>query len=397
VLAWTVGSSIALAALVTSGRVDAARWLLPGLIAAAFVPVPPRLRNLSGAFVLVGVPWLAFIAASAAPAIGRFVLYESGSDFWMFQRYAYRIVMQGHWLEGGSATFWFQPLYRWIVAALHAVFGDSSVGEWLWDGGCLLAGSLLAFKVAERCGGFRWGIAAAVLPLAVVAVGTPGYLIGRGLGEITSAGFLSVAALCAMRSRHGSIAAAVAAGVFATLAVYTRLNNLPMAIGIAAFAWAPRRWTPPVTIVATIAAGIFLFAWRTWYFTGVFSVFHGTQRELLAIWQPGTTLRDGLLRTIDSVMMVLTVNDPPRFDPFALPVLAGTVAAVLAAVRVPRLDRLPWPAILFFFSGLAGAFVARGSAYPGRFSVHVIPIACALAVCAVATTVRAAASRAPAR
>jgi hypothetical protein len=25
----------------------------------------------------------------------------------------------------------------------------------------------------------------------------------------------------------------------------------------------------------------------TWYYTGVFGVFHGTQREFLAVWKPG--------------------------------------------------------------------------------------------------------------
>jgi hypothetical protein len=33
---------------------------------------------------------------------------------------------------------------------------------------------------------------------------------------------------------------------------------------------------------------------------------------------------------------------------------------------------------------LAGAFVARGSAYPGRFSVHLIPVTAALTMCAIA-------------
>ena len=44
-----------------------------------------------------------------------------------------------------SPTFWFQPLYRWIAGLLHLVFGDSSVGEYYWDGACLLTGALAAF------------------------------------------------------------------------------------------------------------------------------------------------------------------------------------------------------------------------------------------------------------
>ena len=130
---------------------------------------------------------------------------------------------------------------------------------------------------------------------------------------------------------------AVAAGVLATLAFYTRLNNLPMALGVIAFAWRPRASLKPgVTIAAIVACGVALFAWRTWFYTGVFSVFHGTQRDLLAIWQPGMTAAQFLQRAAASVMMVLTVNDPPRFDPYALPVLVGAAAAVLGLVPCPR-------------------------------------------------------------
>jgi hypothetical protein len=38
---------------------------------------------------------------------------------------------------------------------------------------------------------------------------------------------------------------------------------------------------------------------------------------------------------------------------------------------------------LLSIAGIAGAFVARGSAYPGRFSIHLIPVTVALTVCTV--------------
>ena len=390
VLAWTIAASAAMAILVAGfDRADLGREATIALAGAALVPVPPRWRNWRGVLLLIGVPWLTFVVSCAAPAIGRFVIYDWGHDYWMFQRYAYRIVMQGYWLEGGSPTFWFQPLYRWIAGLLHAAFGDSSAGEWYWDGACLLAGSVFAGSVVRAHAGFRWGVAAAVLPLATFTWGTAQYLIGRGLGEISSAGFVYVAALFAIRARGGNWRAAAAAGLFATLAFYTRLNNLIMALGVIVFAVpAPlsrrRWWREAAIIAAVVAAGVLLFAWRTWHYTGVFSVFYGTQRDLLAIRQPGmrpTTVIAGML---DSVWMVLSVNDPARFDVYALPVLAGAAVAVLAALRVPRLSAVPPRLVLFFLASIAGAFIARGSAYPGRFSVHVIPIACALAVCGAA-------------
>jgi hypothetical protein len=393
VIAWTVAASAAMAVLVAGfDRADLARDAVAALAAAAFVPTSRRWQSTRGALLLIGVPWMTLIVVSAASAIGRFVIYEAGNDFWMFQRFAYRIVMQGYWLEGGSPTFWFQPLYRWIVGLLHLIFGDSSAGEWYWDGACLLAGSLFAFRIVRPFAGFRWALVAAVLPLTTFLWGTAQYLIGRGLSEISSAGLMYAAALCAIRARNGYWPAAALAGALATLAFYTRLNNLPMACGVALFALQvpPRRgwWREPAIIVGALALSVVGFAWRTWHYTGHFSVFYGTQRGQRAVWQAGMSIGTVAQRALGSVMMVLTVNDPARFDPYALPVLTGAVVALLAAVRVPRLREVPAAAVLFFFSTIAGSLVALGGAYAGRFSVHVIPITCALTVCGAAAITR---------
>ncbi len=405
VLAWTIGTSVAIAWLLLHDHHTAARWAIAALASAALAPVPSRLRNLHGALLMIGAPWVTFVLAISAPAIGRWFLYGVGHDFWMFQRFGYRIVMQGYWLEGGTATFYFQPLYRWITGLLHVVFGDSSVGEWWWDGACLLAGALFSFQLTRRFAGFRWALVAGAATLGVFVLGTAWYLIGLGLSEISASGFISMAGLAAIASRRRGTWMAVAAGVLATLAFYTRLNHLLMAIGVAVFAlplrlpvaalirprlwWRRVSWRTALAVTAVVAAGVLAFAWRTWHYTGVFGVFHGTSRSLLSNWQPGMPLGQSFRRTVESVLMVLTVNDPPRFDVYALPVLAGAGAAMMSICGVPLFRRLPAAAVLFFFAAVGGSIVARGSAYPGRFSIHLMPITCALTVCAVAAAVAA--------
>jgi hypothetical protein len=400
-LASSAGASFALAMLVFTNHGDEARWAVGALTLATFIPVAKRNRTLRGAAIAVGIPWLAYVCARALPTIGRFTLYEWGNDFWTFQRYAYRIALQGFWLEGGSATFWFQPLYRWVAAVLHLVFGDSSAGEILWDGGCLLAGALWTYEAVRTRARFGWSVAAAALSLALFILGTPRDLIGRGLGEITSAGFIYVAATLAMRGRTSGSFALVAAGLCATLGFYTRLNNLPMALAVAAFAIPPgvrtrdaiqfRSWLTQVSfptiaaVAAALAIGALLFAARTWYYTGIFSVFYGTQREHLALWPAGVSLSTVVAGMADSVLMVLTVNDPPRWDPFAIPVLCGAAACAAAVLGVPRLRNFPLSVVLFAIGSLAGALVARGSAYPGRFSIHVLPVAAAAFALGAAT------------
>ncbi|PYQ97897.1 MAG: hypothetical protein DMF96_12795 [Acidobacteria bacterium] len=411
VLAWMAGMSMLIGLLTYFDNPVLSRWAIAALGAAVLVPVPPRLRNICGACALIGIPWLTFVLVGGIPSIGRFRIYTSGDDYWMYQRFGYRIVMQGYWLEGGSQVFYFQPFYRWISGLLHAVFGDSSVGERFWDGMCLLAGALLSFRITRPFAGFRWGLVATAMPLAVFALGTARYLIGYGLSEISSAGLMSMAALYAIRSRGRGTIAAIAAGVLATLGFYTRLNNGIMAVGVALFAlplslplctivrpaawWRRVSWRTVFGVGGVIALGLLFFAWRTYHFTGVFSVFYGTQRYIVAIWQPGMALKAYVEGLIYNVMLVLTVNDPPRFDVYALPVLGGALIAMLSVIGAPRLRELPAVAVLFFFASIAGAFITRGWVYAGRFSVHVLPITCALATCGCAQWIGRARRRAP--
>jgi hypothetical protein len=375
VLIFSAGASLALSMLVLTGYREA-RGRLP-LTLAALIPVARRNRTLRGAVIAIGAPWLAYVCTRALPTIGRFTLYEWGNDFWTFQRYAYRIALQGFWLEGGSATFWFQPLYRWVAAVLHLMFGDSSAGEILWDGGCLLAGALWAYEVVRTRARFGWSVAAAALSLALFILGTPRDLIGRGLGEITSAGFIYVAAALAMRGRTSGSFALVAAGLCAVLGFYTRLNNLPMALAVAAFAipadvrtadaihfrsWLPQVSFPTTAAVETaLAIGALLFAGRTWYYTGIFSVFYGTQREHLALWPVGVPLSTVVAGMTDSVLMVLTVNDPPRWDPFG--------SCAVHAARRPPCHGFQHSTVGCAVRDrtLAGALVARGVLIPAVF------------------------------
>ena len=116
------------------------------------------MQNGFGASLLIGLPFLAIYLLVGLPQIGVFTWYSSGDDWWMFQRYGYRIFMEGYWLEGGQLTFWFQPFYRWISGALHMVFGDSSVGELWWDASCAGIGAFFTYLVTRRFAGFRWGL-----------------------------------------------------------------------------------------------------------------------------------------------------------------------------------------------------------------------------------------------
>ena len=376
-------------------------------IAAAVLPVPDRLKNLRGAFLLVGVPWMALFIAGCLAHAGRISMYSVGDDWTTFQRFAHRIYIQGYWLEGGERAFWQQPLYRWIAGALHIVFGDSSIGEMFLDAAALLAGALFAIEVTRRVADFRVAMAAGVLTLLTVAFGPNWHVIGRGLSDAVAAGLIYVAALVVLDMRDRPIRVAIAAGTLATIAFFTRLNYLPLVVALVALTlpfaldarslvdvgklWRSLPKRQAAAYLACIAVGVLALMLRTWHYLGQFSLFAGTTRlhnatglgVTMASFVSGEAWRSAL----ESVAMIVTVQDPPGLNARAVLVVGGVAFAILSVFRVPIVRRLPLALVVFCLATLSGGFVARGVAYPGRFSLHLIPIAVALFVCTVSLAI----------
>lgn len=395
---WSGTAALAISVVAIEVPSQAAWYTAAAIAIPLLMPVRRRFMSTSGVFLLILVPWLAFVAASNAHQVGRWTLYGIGNDNFLFQRFSYRVFMQHYWLEGGQTTFWNQPLFRWIAGVLHMLFGDSSVGQAYWDGAGVAIIAMFAYRMVAPLVGFTWGLVAAILPLVMFLLGPALEFVGFGLSEISSASLIYLAAFFAMRNRR--ITDAVIAGVLVVLAFYTRLNNLPMAMAVAAFAlpitlpigsmWRPRVWLPlvqwrvVVAIAAALVIGALLFAWRTWYYTGVFGVFHGTQREFLAVWKPGMSVPQAGRAMVSSLMMVLTAQDPPRVAWHAVPLLVAAIICALGLLNVPRFRNAPLPVVALFVAACSGAFVTRGWGHEGRFSIHLYGAACAISVWGVA-------------
>jgi len=392
-IAWTLVASAIFAICGATGRFDRVAAL--ALIVAAWVPVAARERHVRGAFMLIGVPWLALFVARSWPLIGQVTMFSAGDDWQMYQAAAYRIVMNGYWIQGGTPTFLFQPLYRWIVGLLHLVFGDSSVGDTYLDAFCLLAGALLVVRAVRRVCGYRWGVIAGALTLSTFTVSTIWYLIGRSLSEIAGLGLMSAAAALLLRARQGSrgsIGAAAGAGLCATLMFYTRLNHLLVTAFL--LAWmlplgTAARWrdvvrasarvplTPIVAYAVIVMVGVLLFATRTWWYAGRFSVLYGTS---FGAQQTGFYPS----KMVEAVAAQLSMREPPTFDPRSIVVAVGALVAVLAVCQVPGVNTLPAVLAITTVGTIAGSLVAHTHDYPGRMSVHVVPFAVAMSTCAAA-------------
>ncbi len=402
-LTWMV---VAAAVCAVAGAVDFDRFgrLTVGLLLVTVaLPIPARLRNVRGAFLLLGVPWLALLIAGCLSHAGRITMYSVGDDWTTFQRFAHRIYVQGYWLEGGERGFWQQPLYRWIAGALHVVFGDSSIGEMFLDAAALLAGALFAFDATRRFIGFRAGIAAGALTLVTVAFGPNWHVIGRGLSDAAAAGLIYVAARLAMDLRDRPLRVALLTGAAATLAFYTRLNYFPLMLAVVVLMlplsfearslfefrrlWRLSPGRQLAAYLGCIATGILALMLRTWHYVGSFSLFAGTTRlhqaTGLGLTASSFVSADVWRRAFESVAMIVTVQDPPAFNVRGLLVMAGVACAVLAVLQVPVASQLPLGLVLLCLAALSGGFVARGAAYPGRFSLQLIPVAISVVVCAV--------------
>lgn len=393
-IGWVVAGSV-IAAAVALAPISGLHRAAGAITLGALLPrVGATHSGLSTAAWTVGAPWLAFFAAYSQNMVGRFSAY-SMDDWLAYQIAGYRIYMNGKWLEGGTLTFDYQPLYRWITGALHLVFGDSSVGEVYWDASCLLAGALLAFHLTYRAAAFRWAIAAAAFTLATLTVTTPWYIIGRGLSEISAAGFGFLAIACLARANGQELKWITIAAVMAALMFYARLNHLIWAPCLVAMLLPPQAtaefagvraavarvsWKAAAVFLGSFALAVALFMTRTWYFNGRFALFYGTALNKndtgLRPWQ----LFDGEVwaKVAHSVSGLVFMNEPPQPDARSLVVVAGAVIAALALLQLPIARKIPAGLLLVTIGGVLAAFLAHSHAYPGRFSVHLVPLASAL-------------------
>jgi hypothetical protein len=403
-VAWIVLASLASIGLAASPLPPVQRLIGLLLLAAAAVPVAAAQRRLATVAWMIGAPWLTFFAALSVATVGRLTPY-SFDDWLAYQIAGYRIYFNGRWIEGGSAAFDYQALYRWITGALHLVFGDSSIGEIYWDASCLLAGALVAYQLTRSRASFTWGLVAAALTLATTTVATPWYIIGRGLPDISAAAFAFVAMACLMRARHDRLTWAWLAAAAAGAAFYARQNHLlwmPCLVFLllpedAGADWRslgaalPRlRWRPAAAYLAGYSLALIAFMTRTWYFTGVLSLFYGTSLNINDTGLRPWHLLDGAVwaKVGHSLAGLLFMNEPPHFDARSAVVVIGVIVGLLAMLQLAFSRDVPAGIVMAAAGSVLAAFLVHSHAYPGRFTVHLIPLASAITAIASAALYR---------
>ena len=176
---------------------------------------------------------------------------------------------------------------------------------------------------------------------------------------------------------------------------YARLNHLLFAVFLLALSIpvaVPSRWRDAVRQVASInvraaaaylgtfAAGVALFATRTWWYSGVFSILYGTSLKYNDTGLRLTTVFDGSVwaRISHSLRALVWMNEPPSPDPRAVLVVLGVLLSAGALLQVPKLNRLPLSIAVVTIGACVSSFLAHTHNYPGRMSIHLAPFAIAM-------------------
>jgi hypothetical protein len=208
-----------------------------------------------------------------------------------------------------------------------------------------------------------------------------------------------------LRGRRGSGAWIAAATLMAVLMFYARLNHLLWAPFLAAFLLPLRTAAGPSAVAASIrrvrawravsyasgfAIGVLLVALRTWHYTGVFSLFYGTSlRHHDTGLRPWAVLdRTVWAKVGHSLASFVTLTEPPRPDPRSGIMAAGVLAWLASVLYRPVARGIPAAVAIASAGSALGAWFAHAHPYPGRFSIHAVPFASALAFLAFRALVR---------
>jgi peptidoglycan/LPS O-acetylase OafA/YrhL len=83
-----------------------------------------------------------------------------------------------------------------------------------------------------------------------------------------------------------------------------------------------------------------------------------------------------------SLGALVWMNEPPHVDPRAACVVIGAIVALLAVLQAPALRQLPASLAVVTLAAMASALFVHTHNYPGRMSIHLVPLTSAATVLA---------------
>jgi hypothetical protein len=334
-------------------------------------------------FLLFGPAMLIFFSNKWLPQIGHWSLWSQGDDWTSYQNFAYKIVVDGQWLNAGEGVFTMQPLYRYFVGFYHFLFGQSAFVQRMADVWCILGAATLIACLIVR---FRLpaliAFFSSIAYLMANLIGTFRYRIGEGLVENHAMIFMMLAAWLLYRSREEArYYQIILATLFGIIGYWMRQDHLGAIAGLAFLALEPvegltggwqgywerfkLHWRQIALYWGGGILSVLLICYRNWFLGGAFFPTDTQHPNFFEVYEKA------------KFYLILTGDEWPVFPSISgIVVTLGVFMALLALVWRPKtLSNFPLSLGIIFIGLLAPyAFLGTG-VYQPRFSIHILPLA----------------------
>lgn len=316
--------------------------------------------------------------------LGVMRFFHPGDDWTSYQNLAREIFLGGDWLDRARPVWHLQPIYRYLVGALHALGGQATLAQDLLDVWSALGAAALVAALGPRLGlSPAWSLGAVLFFALPEFWGPFRHHLGRGLQEHAAMLALLLAAWAARDLARGW-AWVLAAGLLAALGYWLRQDHLGVLAGLAGLAlepvagawgaawraWLGRAWQMRWRLagyLVILAAAVLAVGGRNWWLGGQFTLTAAGNMSFLSGMGPADV-------AANLGRLLLASEGAPDWS--ALVLLPGTLVGLLALVWRPAwLRGYPLALGLSLAGLLAPYFLVRVTAYTPRFSLHLLPLA----------------------
>jgi hypothetical protein len=315
----------------------------------------------------------------------RLTFFAVGNDYLTYQRFAQKIVLENDWLQfNQNPIFTYQPLYRYIAALLHILFGQSALAQKMLDVWSVVGAAGILAVMARRYH---------LLPFWCVMVPSVFlwhllndrflFMIGMGLQEYLAM-FMMMIAAWAMGEREINKPSVWRPGVFCVLAFLLRMDH---AVGLAAMAllafqpisgsflkaWSRliktvvSNWRWIAAYVLIIIGGILIVCVRNWVGGNEFVLTKNSNLAYLKI--------NNLGEMIESLGLLINAHEK-TIGLGGRVIWIGVIAGMAGMFcRFGFLRSYPLELSIIILGIIAPYFYLKVNAYTPRFSIHLLPFA----------------------
>jgi len=335
--------------------------------------------------------------------LNRVPILSNGDDWTAYQVLAFRIAVWGEWLAGGGENiFMHQPLYRYVSAIFHYLFGKSMFAQMFFDVWSVIGATLLIVRFVEKNRlNFPYALLASLLLLVPILVGPIRHHIGRGLAECTAMILLMLTFWLVYSGKTGNTYKLILGGLCGILAYWARQDHLLVIAAIGFFVFEPivgrfslvwkiyfeqfqLLWNKFFIYIVLLALGVLLIALRNLWLGGHFGLSTPNHPNLVFVerccqdngmpipinwWQPIEYYR--------KIRLMLTMRPAGQLPSlFSIPLLFGAGFALLSLFFRPKfLQSYPLAFGFMFLGALVPYYFVNNWGYSPRFSIHILPIA----------------------